>query len=381
MSGGGGRVTRWLFAIGLSLCGAPAAHAQGQPLAGVVRDSATGLPIAGAQLSVEGTDLRAQTGDDGAFRLLVPARAGLRLGVRRLGFHPRSVAVGAEPEVEVRLAAAAVSLPPVVVRAEQGRYSGRLAGYYERLSRRTTGQFITRADIDRDQPRTLTALLQRMPGIQLARRQGAYYIRMRGRQCAPLVWLDGAAMTSGEVDLDAFAPSSLQGIELYLGANSAPSRFQSVRGNSECGTILLWSRGPDTDPLRTRGVTAEQLEAMVREATVFTADQVDRPAVVDTTHPLLVEYPEALRASGTRGTVIAEFVVGAGGAVELDNVGIVGASDPLFGEAVKAALRGAIFRPAMRRGEAVRQLVRLPVEFQAPNGEPKRGADASPASG
>ena len=45
---------------------------------------------------------------------------------------------------------------------------------------------------------------------------------MRGRTCWPLVWIDGTPMPAGEVDLDAFSPSTIQGIELYLGSTTAP---------------------------------------------------------------------------------------------------------------------------------------------------------------
>jgi TonB family protein len=93
---------------------------------------------------------------------------------------------------------------------------------------------------------------------------------------------------------------------------------------------------------------------------------VDTPAVLDTLTMPAVTYPPSMRASGTNGVVIAEFVVDTTGAVEPDNVGIVSSTDPLFTDAVRDALQLARFRPAIHKGRAVRQLVRQPFEFRAP---------------
>jgi TonB family protein len=190
--------------------------------------------------------------------------------------------------------------------------------------------------------------------------------------CPPLVWLDGAQMGSGDVDIDSFSPSSLEGIELYLSATSTPGAYQASRGRSECGTILLWSRGRDTEPRVAEGVRPEQLEELLAALHVYTAAQVDTPAVLDTLATPPVTYPPAMRASGTNGLVIAEFVVDTSGAVEPENVGIVSSTDPLFADAVRDALRLASFRPALHRGQPVRQLVRQPFEFRAPRAERTR---------
>jgi TonB family protein len=338
-------------------------------ISGLVRDSVAGIGLIGAEVSLEGTARRALTDEQGAFRLLAPGDGALTLRVRRLGFRPRLVTVsGPADQVQVQLVATAQSLMPVVVRVERGSYTGRLTGYYQRLERRTQGQFITRADLERDRPAQLTDMLQRSPGIRITRgRPGAQSVRMRGRDCRPLIWLDGAPMSAGEVDLDSFSPGSLEGIEMYLGSANAPSRYQAARGQSECGTILLWSRETMKGPQATgRAVTPDELEMLLRSRSVFTSDQVDVPVAVDAAGGWAVSYPPTMIASGATGTVIAEFVVDTLGRVEWDNFGIVASTHVLFSEAVREAVGGAQFRSALRKGQRVRQVVHQPFEFRLP---------------
>jgi TonB family protein len=255
------------------------------------------------------------------------------------------------------------------------RYTGRLAGYYERLEQRSIGTFITRADLERERPNLLTDMIQRAPGVHLMRgRPGMLRVRMRGRECSPLIWVDGAALTLGDIDLDAFSPASLEGIELYLGASSAPQRYQGTNGRNECGTILLWSRGPDTDPpAPPRRPDPAELEAMIASLGVFTAERVDQPVVLDSTSLPAIEYPPALRATGTSGVVTVEFVVDTAGRAEPEYFGVVSTTDPLFTAAVREALGGLRFRPALLRGRPVRQVVRLPFEFTAPARDGTKG--------
>jgi TonB family protein len=268
----------------------------------------------------------------------------------------------------IRLARVATALQPVLVQAKRTNYSGRLAGYYQRLEHQSGGYFIGRAQIDRENPQMLSQLLAHVPGVNALRmRGGGGGVRMRGRNCWPMVWLDGLPMGAGEVDLDAFPPSSIQGIELYLGAASAPARYTGMRDQASCGTILLWSRGPDTDPV-TSVRSASDLETMVASSSVFTGDQVDKGAQLDSLHQIAVVYPPALFAAHVTGTVIAEFVVDTRGRVEDGTFGIVSSPNPLFSEAVRQAVRTALYTPAIRHGAPVRQVVQQPFDFTLPKG-------------
>jgi TonB family protein len=376
-------LARLLAILGLSalvaLCAASRAGAQGGTgrVIGVVTDSG-GAGIAGADISIDGSPIHAQSDAIGEFRLGGTPRGSAQLRVRRMGFRPQTLAVDASGELtdlHILLIPAAQFLSPVVVHGERVKYLGRLAGYYERLEKKTIGQFITRADIDRDKPRLLTHLLSRMPGVQSVRGSGAVTrnIRMRGRNCWPLVWLDGAAMSSGDVDLDSFSPSSLEGIELYLGSLSAPPMFQASQGKSGCGTIVLWSRGPDTEPPKVAtGMAPEELEALISTFAIYNAEQVDRPAALDSATMPVFPYPQSLRASGVNGRVLAEFVVDSSGYIERKTFGVVSTTDPLFADAVQQVIGSLQFRPALKKERAVRQLVRQPFEFVVPGHDRRR---------
>jgi len=345
------------------------AWAQGPgTVTGTVSD-ADGAPLIGAEITHGSTSLRAITDEKGIFRIVnVPVGTGT-MNVRRLGFIPSQLAVqvlpGREVAVAVRLMPIAARLEPIVVRGERINYTGRLAGYYQRLERKTTGYFITREQIDRENPRRLKELLRHIPGITEVRGRGrSSGIRMRGRSCSPLVWMDGVPMPAGEVDLDSFSPNTLQGVELYLGSTTAPVRYTYTRDASSCGTILLWSRGPDTDPFYHSPPLSAELERLVASASVFTSDEVDRRAAIDPTHPLELAFPPSLFAGGVKGLVVAEFVIDTTGRVENETIGIVSSTHPLFTAAVRSALAGAVYIPAVKDGQRVRQVVQQPFDFR-----------------
>ena len=336
-------------------------------LTGSVADT-SGAPILGAKVTVVGSTAEAETDEKGNFRLGNVPLGQASVRVRRLGFLPFEVALrlaqktGAE--VRVRMIPVAVTLPAVVVRPGRVIYTGRLAGYYSRLEKKSSGYFISREDIDRDHPSTTGQLLQRVPGVRAMRgRGGITGIRMRGRTCWPLVFIDGTPMPAGEVDLDSFVPSSIQGIELYLGSTTAPMAYIYDRFLSSCGTILIWSRGPDTDPIHSTPSAAANLEDLISRLVVYPPEKVDRRARLDSTRVLNLNFPPSLFASRTRGLVIAEFVVDTLGRVEDGTVGIVSSTAPLFTDAVRLALATASFLPALKEGRPVRQLVQQPFEF------------------
>jgi TonB family protein len=327
-----------------------------------------GIALIGADVAVNGTSFRATTDERGEFRFAAVPAGNFELRARRLGFRAEMIKLtvpeaGTE-SVSITLPVATQELEPVHVRGQSIRYTGRLAGYYERLERRTSGVFITRDEIEKDNPRTLNQLLQRTPGITTSRqRDGSIGLRMRDRTCAPLVWLDGTALPTGQVDLDTFQPNTLEGIELYLGSTAAPARYSWSRDLSNCGTILLWTRGSDSDVPRETIRSPSEIEALVASLAVYTADQVDQPAVIDSANPIQIPYPPSLFAAHVAGHVVAEFVVDAEGHVEPETLGFVSSSHPLFSAAVKRALVTTTFKPAMRAGKPVRQLVQQPFEF------------------
>ena len=60
---------------------------------GRVTDAATGTPLAGVSVRVEGTPIGAQTGDDGTYTITGAPAGSRTLSTRRLGYAPQRVAV------------------------------------------------------------------------------------------------------------------------------------------------------------------------------------------------------------------------------------------------------------------------------------------------
>ena len=332
---------------------------------GSVSDSA-GTLLTGVEVRGLTVERSTRTDEQGQFRLAALPPGPLLLEARRLGFRPETLHVGVveghSATAVFRLGATANTLESVVVRAVRQHHTGRLAGYFDRLESNTGGFFITREMIDEGDPRQLSDVLRKAPGVDIARGR----VRLRGRGCPPLVWLDGMPMPAGEVDINSFPPRTIEGIELYATASGAPFRYQGMRDEARCGTLLLWSRGSDTEERRRPIVaTVEELERLHAQQSVLTASDVDVSARPDSLIPMRVAFPSELLASGTSGIVIAEFVVDSSGMVEAATFGVLSSSHPLFARAVQDALQGAHFRPGLFRGHPVRQIVQMQFRFDA----------------
>lgn len=372
--GGRRRTTRVAGAALAALVGLSASTGAQQPvgvIAGTVSDSA-GDRLVGAELFVDGTRINSFSDDTGGYRLLgVPTGTAL-VRVRRLGYTPTTIPVGVDSGAvarrDVRLTALPLRVEPVIVEASrQQRYTGWAADFYRRLER-GRGRFITREDIDRRNSLRVTDLLRTLPGVTIRSTGMASNVpTFRGQRCAPFVWIDGTPAMNGYVDVDAFAPQTLEGIEVYPSAVQVPAELTVPRDKMSCGMIVLWSRVPE---LREREVASSRyssadLSAMVASLRVYTADQVDTPARADAEGPVAPQYPAALRAGKVSGEVVVEFVVGTGGRAEMDTFGVVSSDAQEFVEAVRTAVAQARFVPAVREGRVVRQVVQLPVSFAA----------------
>ena len=336
-------------------------------VSGIVAD-AIGTPIAGASVSLSGHPVTAATDEEGRFHLSAPSAGGFTLSVKRLGFAPasREVTVSAGHPVRdltIRMSPVASLLSPVLVSATRGAYKGRLAGYYQRLERRSGGYFIPRNAIDKKSYKNLSQLLRVVPGINtFALKTGGTTVRMRARQCRPLVWIDGVPMPTADVDLDAFPVSTLHGVEVYPANANTPQDFV-MNGNPGCGTIVLWSRGPDTDPVSRKSRTPMDLQALIASHKAFPSDSVDQRTTLVDPSALTVAYPAELMAEAPTGSVLVEYVVDAKGAVEPETISIVSSTHPLFSAAVILAVKRAAYNPAVRNGTSVRQVVLQPFSF------------------
>ncbi len=375
-----GRLTLWTAWIAAAVGFlSPSALAQSPPvssppgdistgiLGGVVRDT-LGTPVAGAQIVIVGQRGHGTSAEDGTFRLASVEPGDRILVARRIGFRPESVSVriaaGTITEIDVPLRPNAVRLASVVIDARSARYSGFLRGFYERRDR-GNGVFFTAADIEERNPRLVTDMLRGIPGVRIIPGSTQSIVSFRDRNCLPLVWIDGNAATTAYLDPDMFDPHTLAGIEVYKGTATVPAALMGTRGQGSCGVIALWTKRVELRPkVAAKPVTAEELANLVASLRLYTADQVDRPAVpVGGIAPL---YPDVMLSDGTPGQVVAEFVVDTTGRADMSTFGIVSTTHPVFADAVRRAVTDATFTPAIREGRTVRQLVQLPFAFTVP---------------
>lgn len=358
---------------------ASAAVAQPAPAAryavtGSVRD-ADDARVAGAIVEVLGPGPAARhatTGADGAFRLGDLGAGALLLRVRRLGFRPETLQLEV-PQIDggaviVPLERVAQPLARVSVRAQGGAAAARTPFLaFERRRAAGLGRFVTRADIEKRHPQRTTDIFRSMAGVVVEAGDGGTLVphfrnAMMGRRaCDPFYWLDGSPLGALPLDLDAISPSAIEGIEVYSGIATVPSALRGPSSTAACGVIAVWTRrgGPRGGP---GSVSSAELAALVERGDVFTADQVDEPAAALPLVPFAPLYPDSLRQ--VPGRVVAEFVVDAAGDVEGETVGFVSATRSAFADAVRLALPGVKFSPAVRKGRAVRQVVQWPVTFE-----------------
>ena len=340
-------------------------------ITGVVRDS-SGASVSGAEVTVDGTRLRVETGVDGLFRLFGLPEGTAAVTVRRLGYRllttPVDVRLAADggERVVVTLSRAPQQLVPVVVVANRLVHDA-TRGMQERRRKSGAGHYFSRADIENARPQVMTDLIRRVPGARVMSVGGVRNaVRFRNARCPPLVWLDGLPLGSAEFDIDNLAPMSIEAMEVYSGFASTPAQFtmtQSIR--QQCGAIVIWSRQGEASPRRRRNANAAgELAMLIEEFRVFAADQVDVQARQDTQAVVQPVYPDSLLRANMSGDVLAEFVVDTLGRVLMDHFSIVSSTHPLFSDAVERALPSARFVPARKGGKAVRQAVQWPFRFR-----------------
>jgi hypothetical protein len=122
------------------------------------------------------------------------------------------------------------------------------------------GQFISDSALRAASGSRLSQLLvQHMPGIVISNAGSYGEFPISSRVCSGMscgtprcyvrMYLDGMLVFDGTpeqrnaqgIELSTFKPNDLSGIEYYAGPSGLPARFAGF--NSDCGTLLFWSRG------------------------------------------------------------------------------------------------------------------------------------------
>lgn len=120
------------------------------------------------------------------------------------------------------------------------------------------------------------------------------------------------------------------------------------------------------DPSQFSGVGVEKgfnltTDVKIDPGAAFNEAIVDeKPSLVS---PILPEYPDLLRQAGIEGTVLVEVIIDTTGHSEPASLKIVQSSNRAFELAAKEAVLKSLYRPGRVRGQAVRVLVQVPINF------------------
>lgn len=210
--------------------------------------SPEGAPLSGARIEGPNNSF-ARTSSDGEFSLSgLPSGSQLLL-VRAIGYAASTVPVlltSRTPErVTVKMNRYITMMEPVLVKARRERALEQV-GFASRR-RSGLGHYITRADIEKRNPTSLSDALRMAPGLRVIEVDGQPVIEpSRGsgnpedRGCVRFI-VDGVEWRSyAPGDTDAFMPpSEISAIEIYSAA-ATPAEYMS--GGSGCTTVLIWSR-------------------------------------------------------------------------------------------------------------------------------------------
>jgi hypothetical protein len=220
---------------------------------GFVRDS-TNRRLDRAEITILGRADRSQpvvSDSAGHFRIASASTGEVRLSVRRIGYWAKTltvvVAANSASQIEIVLAESPTRLEPELIVADPTR--GKMGAFNRRMAR-GIGSFVTRTDIEKRQPASISELLRTLPGVHISQRmagepQPVDMQRSRNSSmqasCVVQLYVDGQPYPHG--DIDDFPPLSVEGVEVYRSASEIPADFRTR--NATCGLIALWTRDPE----------------------------------------------------------------------------------------------------------------------------------------
>jgi Carboxypeptidase regulatory-like domain len=213
-------------------------------IAGTVRSSVDGLPMAGVTITVRGTTVVGVSDSAGAFALagLPPGRQTVRIHYGDTLSYDQEMTL--EPGKALILAVLLdvvedVALTPIVVDTGSFRGWRGLAGLYDR-KKSGRGRLYTPADLARFRDVPLETFLSVSGVVLRCRLRHCVPLGFNGAQrCVMALYLN-AVLVPPEY-LEVVRVDQLAGVEVYLQALDVPARFRAAFAR-DCGATLLWSR-------------------------------------------------------------------------------------------------------------------------------------------
>lgn len=220
---------------------------------GTVASSRTGKPISGARVSIPEIQYGAITDEEGRFTIeeLPPGLYDVR--VHYLGYttnqRPIRLQPGRVTNATFLLERDVLEVADLKVEVKRTNRVDPMEDFKRRMER-GFGEFITRQDIEERNPQHTSDLLRTVPGVNVGPVQyGQAEVTMRrsGRECQPVVFLDGVLTRNYAVDN--LEPQAIEGIEVYRRATETPPQFDV--GSRGCGVLVIHTRVGGTNS-RTR---------------------------------------------------------------------------------------------------------------------------------
>jgi protocatechuate 3,4-dioxygenase beta subunit len=252
-----------------------ASAVRGDPgsLTGSIVDANSGRPLAGVEVWIPLSDARITTDSAGRFQFKDLPPGGHIVQLRRVGYVMQhdtlALAAGVDAKRDYRLVSQTAILDTVRATAARAM-SPSLRDFDERRAK-GIGQFVTEAELRKNDNRTLADVLKRIPGVSVRIGPGAREyvatsrsgglapgslaggsqpsadpsIRTSPRGCWLAVYVDGTAIYLGPPqpapDVARMQVRDYAAVELYSGNAALPVQFSAIR-SSDCGVLLLWSR-------------------------------------------------------------------------------------------------------------------------------------------
>ncbi|HEV7388434.1 MAG TPA: carboxypeptidase regulatory-like domain-containing protein [Gemmatimonadaceae bacterium] len=216
--------------------------------------SADKVALAEARVRIAGTPLTTITRLDGAFEFRGVPVGRQSLEITRIGYSPKTMAilVTAGETSNASVVLEAFALETVTVTADADSTPG-IRAFMERKAR-GSGWYFTREEIAVMQPREVTDVLRRVPGVQIegggtmsggnpTARSGRN-ISGAGSTCSMTYYLNGSplSLTNGLSINHFVAADDLAAVEVYTGSSQIPPEFNSSLYGSRCGVVAVWTR-------------------------------------------------------------------------------------------------------------------------------------------
>ena len=231
-------------------CAAAAAAQTPARVRGFIIHGESRTPVEGVRVSIIGTALSAFTDSSGLFNIDGIAAGTRVLQARAVGYTAGTWLLTLREGESLRdtflLEPIAIAVEAVTVRvSDTGDW--RSESGFEQRRQSGRGVFVTRADIQQRQPRTVADVLRTVPGVSTTcRGYGNNCVvtmtRTSRGTCQPEYFLDGHVATFSTGANFPIDIAAIRGVEIYRNEFEAPVEMQ--RFGLRCGVIAIWTIAP-----------------------------------------------------------------------------------------------------------------------------------------